>query len=197
MLAMVLFIQFEAFDDKNELTKGKRYGRCDSVVREDVGDDGHLGGDLDVAPQELSEQRRDGTASEPVAEGVEDKLVAAVGILLPASKFIVDSERDAFFKSTIVVCGKTNNKTAHLQTQRDVEVFRHVRLRPKEGAAILLPRDGLNGLPADKGVVTDEWSAVTTANCELNRGVDEVGEVGDAVLEDIVDNLQNTRCVLQ
>ena len=55
----------------------------------------------------------------------------------------------------------------------------------------------MNRLPAVESVVADERSIVTTSNSELNGCVDEVGEVGDAVFEDVVDDLQDTRGVLK
>jgi hypothetical protein len=93
------------------------------MIGEDVRNDRHLAGDLDVAPEKFSEQRRDGSTREPVAEGMEDELVASVGIFLPASKLVVDSERDALFEPSVVISGETNNKATHLQAQRYVEIL--------------------------------------------------------------------------
>jgi hypothetical protein len=46
---------------------------------------------------------------------MEDEFVASVGIFLPASKLVVDSERDALFEPSVVISGEANNKAAHLQ----------------------------------------------------------------------------------
>jgi len=111
---LVDFIRKPAHDEV--VCKRKRDGRSDSVVGEDVSDDSDLAGDLDVAPQELAEERRDRASSEPVAERMEDELVATVGVLLPASKLIVDSKRHTFFEATVVVGSEADDKAVHLQT---------------------------------------------------------------------------------
>jgi len=43
-----------------------------------------------------------------------------------------------------------------------------VRFGPEEGAAVLLPGNRLDGLPADEGVVTDEGRTVSAADGELD-----------------------------
>ena len=50
-----------------------------------------------------------------------------------------------------------------------------MRVGPVLRDAVFFPADGLNGLPADEGVVADERSAVATADSELDGGVDQVG----------------------
>ena len=45
--------------------------------------------------------------------------------------------------------------------------------------------------------MADEGGAVAVADGELDGGVDQVGEVADAVLEGVVDDLEDAGLVLQ
>lgn len=53
-------------------------------------DNGHLGGEADVGEEELAEQRGEGAPVEPLADRVEEQLVAAVDVLLPARELVVE-----------------------------------------------------------------------------------------------------------
>jgi hypothetical protein len=96
-----------------------------------------------------------------------------------------------------MVCCEPDYEPSHLQTEGNVEIFGDVGVGPEFSLVIFGERDGLNGFPADEGVVADEGGAVTVADGELDGRVDEVGEVGYAVFKDVVDDLQDARGVLQ
>jgi len=66
--------------------------RADGVVRSDVRDDRNFAREADVREQELTEQRRKRTLEDPEANRVEEQLVAAICVLLPSGKFIVDGQ---------------------------------------------------------------------------------------------------------
>ena len=78
---------------------------------------------LDIASQELAEQRGDGTTAPPVYQGMEYQLVASVCVFLPTRELVVDREGHAFLEASVVVRGKADDETVNLQPQRDVEVL--------------------------------------------------------------------------
>jgi hypothetical protein len=78
--------------DRDVVRCGHDPCRADGVVCSDVRDDCDFARKADVGEQKLSKQRREGASNEPEPERVEQQLVAAVCVLLPASKFIVDSK---------------------------------------------------------------------------------------------------------
>jgi len=96
-----------------------------------------------------------------------------------------------------VVCSKTDYKLVDLEAQTDVEIFRDVVFGPELGVAIFLERDALDGFPSNEGVVADEGSAISTAYGVLDRGVYKVGEVGDAVFKGVINDLHDTRSMLE
>jgi hypothetical protein len=132
---------------------------------------------------------------------VEDELIAPVCIsvnllaqpiskyqahsLLPAIEFVENRQRYTLFEATTVVTSKADNVTSDLQAKCDIEVLRHVALRPKADVTFFIRRvsNRLDGFPSQEGIVTDERSDLTTANRKPDCSVHEVGEVGDAVLE--------------
>ena len=63
--------------------------RADGVVRPDVAQHGDLGGEADVGGEEAAEEGREWSAADPVAHRVEEQLVAAVRVLLPAGELVV------------------------------------------------------------------------------------------------------------
>ena len=89
-------------------------GRGDGVVGPDIGQDGHLGRDLDVAPEEPAEELGERSPRGPADQGVEDQLVAAVGVFLPARELVVDGERNAFLEAALVVGGQPDDEAVHL-----------------------------------------------------------------------------------
>ena len=99
----------ELIDLIDEPTDNQIVGQCerdrrgDGIVCADVSNDGDFRGDLDVRTQEFAKERRDGSTSPPIFDWMEYKLVATVGIFLPAGKFIVYSKRDTFFEAPVVI----------------------------------------------------------------------------------------------
>ena len=99
----------ELIDGGGEPPDDQVVGQCewdgggDGVVCADICDDRNLAGNFDVAEEEFAEERCDWSSSPPVFEGVEDELVAAVSVFLPAGEFVVDGEGDTFFETAVVV----------------------------------------------------------------------------------------------
>lgn len=157
-------------------------------------DDSNLGGQANVGEEEASEQRSEGALPEPHADGVEEELVAAVSILLPASQFVVDCKRDTLLETLAGPSSKTDNVTSALKTERHVKVFRDVALGPELLIVVLVKvADLLDSTPAENGIMTNKGCHVAVGNSISNSRVDEVGEECDAVLEVGVHNLHDTR----
>jgi hypothetical protein len=89
--------------------------RADGVVCSNVRNNGDLTSEADVREQKLAEKRCEGTSHEPEPEWVEQQLVAAVRILFPTSKLIVDCERDAFLEAVTGPGCKTDNIAIYLE----------------------------------------------------------------------------------
>ena len=83
---------------------------------------------MEFAPEEGAEERREGAFEEPGLHGVEDQLVAAVGVFFPSGEFVVDGEGDAFFEAVAVVACESDDVAGDLETEGDVEVFGDVVL---------------------------------------------------------------------
>lgn len=84
-------IALEPADDA-VVGSGQDPGSSNGIVGADVCDDVDLGTESHIAADELAEQGRKRPADEPEAEWVENQLVAAVGVLLPASELVIDLE---------------------------------------------------------------------------------------------------------
>ena len=77
----VIFVQVAVEPADGEVVRQRHDPGCaDGVVRPDVGDDGDFAGEADVAEEEAAEEFGEGAAVGPGAEGVEEELVAAVGV---------------------------------------------------------------------------------------------------------------------
>ena len=74
-------------------------GCADCIVCADIRDDGNLGGEADVGKEESAEQRRERAACDPESQGVEQQLVAAVGIFLPARQLVVHGQGHSFLEA--------------------------------------------------------------------------------------------------
>jgi hypothetical protein len=109
--------------DQEIVRQGQDPSRADRIVGSDVGQDSDLGSDADIRGEELPEEGREGSTDEPESEGVEEELVAAVGVLLPAVQLVVDGERDAFFETVAGVGGKADGVAFDLQSEGHVEVL--------------------------------------------------------------------------
>ena len=194
---VVVQVAVEPADDK---IVGQREdpGRRDGVVRADVGHDGQLAGQRHAAAQKPAEQRREGPAHEPVLERVEQQLRAAVRVLLPARQLVVDRQRHALLEALGArVVGEAHDVPRRLQAQRHVEVLGHGLLAPELlGLAGLLDGDGLQRRPAQDGVVADEGGHVARGHGVGDGRVDEVGEEGDAHLEEALRHVDHARRVL-
>lgn len=83
------------------ISKGERHSRGDGVVCEDVPQDSHLRGDFDVGAEEAQEEAGEGTAAWPTDQRIEDELVTAVGVFLPAGELVIDGKGDTFFEAAI------------------------------------------------------------------------------------------------
>ena len=81
----------------------KRDCGCNGVVCADVSDDRDFGCDFDVGAQESAKERCDRPTSPPIFDRMENQLVTAVGVFLPAGQFIIDGKRDSLFEATIVI----------------------------------------------------------------------------------------------
>ena len=80
-----------------------------------------------------------------------------------------------------------------LETERHIEIFRHMGFRPEFLVAIFIHvRHLLNGRPAENSIVTHERSDITIGDGVFDSGINQVGEESDTVLEVRVDNLHNT-----
>lgn len=80
-----------------------------------------------------------------------------------------------------MVSSKTDDHALHLQPETDIEIFRHVCIRPPFCLAVRRVDEGdaLKGFPAEKCIVADERRYIACANAVLNCCVDDVGEVRD------------------
>jgi hypothetical protein len=108
---------------------------------------------------------------------MEDKFIAAVGVLLPTRKFIVDGERNAFFVAVPSISRKTDDVTVGLQTEGHIEIFRNGVLGPVLFVAIFVRvADMLNGRPAEYGVVPDKRGNITIRDGKFNSSIDQVSE---------------------
>lgn len=176
----------------------ERQRRRHRIVREHVSQNRHLARSLDITPQQLPEQGRERALVGPLVQRMKQQLVAPIGILLPSRELVKHRQGDTLFESivAVIVARKTNNKPGDLEAQRLVEVLRDVRVGPEFRVAFLGERDGLDGLPAQEGVVPDEAGEVAAADGVLDGVVDEVREVGDCVLEVVVSDLHHAAGVL-
>lgn len=168
-------------------------GCSDGVIGSNVRDDGYLGRETDVAEEESAEQRGERSLVDPHAHWVEEQLVTAVGILLPASKFVVDGKGDTFLEAITGPSGKTDDETITLETKRHVEILGHVRLGPELFVIVFVDiRYLLNGGPAENGIVADKGCNIAVGYSVPDGGVDQVGKESDPVLEVGVDDLHDT-----
>ena len=154
---------------------------------------------MEFAPEEGAEKWCEGAFEEPGFHGVEDQLVAAVGVFLPAGEFVVDGEGDAFFEAVAVVACEADDVAGDLETEGDVEVFGDVVLGPVFLVVVFVfwwHADGLYGCPAEECVVADEGCDFALADGESDGGVDLVGEECDAVFEVVPDDLHHAGRVL-
>ena len=97
-----------------------------------------------------------------------------------------------------MVTGEADNVTLDLETERNIEVLGNMALGPEADVTLIVRRvtNGLNSLPAQEGVVTDEGGDLTTTDGEADSSVDKVGEVCNTVLKVIPGNLHDTSGVL-
>ena len=146
----------------------QRYSGCHGVVCANVGEDCHFGGNLDVAEDEAPEEGSEGALKWPLVEWMEHQFIAAVCVFFPASELVVDSQGDSFFEAAVVVGCKADDEMVHLEAQTDVEIFRHVIVRPEFCHAVFFPGDALDGFPADECVMPHEGGTVAVSNRELN-----------------------------
>ena len=163
-----------------------------SIISPDVGNDRDLRGEADIREQKLAEEFSERTTIDPLTDRMEEKFIATIGVLLPSSKLVVDSQRDTFFETLASPSRKTDNVAIALKAKRHIKILRHVGFRPELVVAVfILVGDLLDGSPAEDGIVADEGSDVAVGDGVANGGVDEVGEEGDAVLEIRVDDLHD------
>ena len=174
-------------------------GRADGVVSTDVSHDGEFRRQRHAGPDEVAEELGERPAHEPVADRVEEQLVAAVGVFLPPGQFVVHGQRDAFLEAVAGVGGEADDVAVALQPQSHVEVLGHRFLGPvflRVGAVGRRVGDVLHRGPAEDGVVADEGGDVAVGDGEGDGGVDEVGEEGDAVFEEAVGDVHHARAEL-
>lgn len=156
--------------------------RANCIVRANVRYDGDFAGKADVGEQELAEKWRKGPSNEPEPDGVEEQLVAAICVLFPSSKFVIDSERNTLLEAISSPSCEANNVSIHLQTQGHVKVLGNVRFRPKLLVAIFVKvRDLLDCRPAKDSIVTNERRNIAIGNSVADCSVNKVGEEGDAI----------------
>lgn len=137
---------------------------------------------------------------EPVFGRVEEQLVAAEGVFLPAGELVIDGQGDAFLELAVDAVGaglgpvgEADDVVVALEAEGHVEVFRHVGFAPEFVVAVfVLVADALDCFPAEDGVVADEGGDVAVGDGVADGGVDEVGEEGDAILEEVELNLHHT-----
>jgi hypothetical protein len=76
---------------------------------------------------------------------MEHKFAASICILLPASKFVIDGQRDTLLELVVVVVSTSDNVASDLETKCDIEVLRDVAFGPIRDIAIrVINTDGLN-----------------------------------------------------
>lgn len=168
-------------------------GGTNSVVCSNVRQNSNLGSHTNLGDQELVAKRRERTLCEPHVQRVEEQLVAAIGVLLPTGQLVVHGKRDTLLETFASPSGETNNVAVTLETQGHVEVFRHSILSP-ELLVVVLVKVGylLDSLPAENSVVTDEGCDVTVGDGVFDGRIDQVGEIGDTVLEEGPGDLHDT-----
>lgn len=191
----VVFVEVAVEPADGEVVgRGHDPGRADGVVGADVGDDGDFGGEADVGEEETTEERGEGTFVHPFAHGMEEQLVAAIGVFFPAGQFVIDSEGDAFFETFARPGGQADDVAVTLQAEGHVEVLGDVGFGPEFLVAVFVDvGDLLDGGPAEDGVVADEGGDVAVGDGVFDGGVDQVGEEGDAVFKVGVDDLHDAR----
>jgi hypothetical protein len=81
-----------------------------------------------------------------------------------------------------------------LETEGHVEVFGDGVFGPPFSAVVVLANifDGLDGVPAENGIVSDERCSVTTSNGVTNLSIDEVGKPGNSLFEERVGDVHDT-----
>lgn len=126
----------------------------------------------DVGPKESSEQWRDRTSEQPLTEWVEDQLGAPESVFLPSVQLVVTGERDTLLEFAFRVRSPSNDIAFDLKRDGDLEVLRHVLLRPYSHLAVIgvWVHTLLERRPSDETgrqrcqgicnsrIVADEWS---------------------------------------
>lgn len=87
--------------DSKVIGQGHDPRRPNGVVRANVADDGDLGCEADVGEQKATEQFGEWALVDPFAHRVEEKLVAAVGVLFPPCEFVVHRQADTLLKAAV------------------------------------------------------------------------------------------------
>ena len=174
--------------------EGQKPGRRDSIVRSNVGHDGHFGSNWHGRGDEIAEELGEWAASWPVSERMEDEFAASVGVLFPSSQLVVDGERDAFLEAISGVRGITKDIPLGLKAKGHVEIFRHSDLGPVLFWVTVLTAvsDVLNCRPAKNSIVANERRDIAVCNCKRDGGVDKIREEGDAAFEESVGNVHDT-----
>jgi hypothetical protein len=185
--------------EKEVVENGQDPSAADGVVSTDVGHDSKLRRKGHSGADEVAEELGERTASRPVADRVEQELVASVGVFLPTSKFVVDGKRDTFLETIAGVTTHADNVTIVLEAESHVEIFRDSLLGPVLFAVVISAVVGnvLNRRPSQDSVVTDERSNISTGDSILDLSVDEVGEESDTLFEEAVGDVHDTRGVLE
>lgn len=80
------------FEPTNDAVIGSRQqpSCTNGIVCTDVCNDVDLGAESHVAPNEFAEEWGEWSSNEPESDRMEDQLVAAVGVLLPTRKLVID-----------------------------------------------------------------------------------------------------------
>ncbi len=113
----IVLLQVTIEPTDGEVVCGRHDPRCtNSIVGANVGDNGNLGRETNVAKQELPEQWCEGSTDRPESDGVEEQFVTAIGVLLPTCKFIIDSQGYSLFETLACPSSKTNNIAINLET---------------------------------------------------------------------------------
>lgn len=141
-----------------------------------------------LGPKEPANLRRNGSPTPPLNEWVEQQLVTTcpskgeisnrstseiasrtqrtIRVFLPSVQFIVNGERDTLLEGTVGVSGPADDVALHLQAERHIEVFGHVRLGPNFLQAVRRVDEGriLKRSPAKERIVTDEGRDLAVGN---------------------------------
>ena len=135
--------------DEEVVEHREHQSRAKSEVRAHVGENRQLRGQHDVGAEESVEERSERALVDPAVQRVEDHLADTVSVLLPAGNLVVDGQRDTLLKALAVVRSNTNDVALHLESQGDIEILRHVVLRPVASVSLILDNtdilDSYNG----------------------------------------------------